>query len=76
MTSVAPDGLDFILFLVIDMVRWGPRIVLSMFFCLHIWGKKGGVENGVYSPLRGEAQPIHHRGDDLFDSKGAMSPGG
>ena len=24
MTSVAPDGLDLILFLVVDKVRWGP----------------------------------------------------
>ncbi len=55
MTSVAPDGLDLVLFLVVDKVRWGPRVVLPMFFCLYIGGKKGSVENGVYGPLRGEA---------------------
>ena len=54
MTSVAPDGLDLVLFLVVDKVRWGSGIVLSVFFCLHKWGEKGGVENGVYGPLRGE----------------------
>ncbi len=54
MTSVAPDSLDLVLFLVVDKVRWWSRIVLSMFFCLHIWGKKGGMEDGVYGPLRGE----------------------
>jgi len=55
MTLVAPDGLDFVLFLVVDKVRWWPGIVFSMFFCLYIWGKEGGVEDRMYGPLRGEA---------------------
>ncbi len=38
MTSVAPDGLNFVLFLVINKVRWGPRVVLPVFSCLHIRG--------------------------------------
>ena len=38
MTLVAFDGLDFILFLVIDKVRWGSGIVFSMFFCFDEWG--------------------------------------
>ena len=38
MTSVALDGLDFILFLVVDKVRWGPQVVFSIFFCLHVRG--------------------------------------
>src|SRR6266851_645864 len=46
MTSVASDGLDFVLFLIIDKVRWRPRVVFSVFFCLHIGGEKRGVENG------------------------------
>ena len=54
MTLVASDGLDFVLFSVVDKVRWGPGIVLPMFFCLHKWGKEGCMENGVYGPLRGE----------------------
>ena len=76
MTSVASDGLDFVLFSVIDKVRWGSGIVLPMFLHLHKWGKKRGVENGVYHPLRREAQPIRHRGDGLFDSEGAVSSRG
>ncbi len=55
MMSVAPDGLDLILFLIIDKVRWWPGVVFSMFFCLYIWGKEGGVEDRMYGPLRGEA---------------------
>ena len=54
MTLVALDGLDFVLFSVVDKVRWGPRIVLPVFFCLHKWGKKGGVEDRVYCPLQRE----------------------
>ena len=76
MTLVASDGLNLVLFSVVDKVRWGSRIVLSMFFCLHKWGKKGGVKNRVYRPLQREAQPIHHRGDGLFDSERAVSPRG
>ncbi len=74
--SVAPDGLDLVLFSVIDKVRWGSRIVLPVFFCLHIGGKKGGVENGVYGPLRREVQLVSHRGDDLFNLEGAVSSRG
>jgi len=55
MMLVAPDGLDLVLFSVVDKVRWGPQVVLAMFFCLHVWGKEGGVEDRVYGPLRGEA---------------------
>ena len=54
-TLVAPDGLDLVLFSVIDKVRWGSRIVLSVFFCLYVGGQEGGVENRVYGPLRGKA---------------------
>ena len=52
---VASDGLDLILFEVIDKVRWGPRVILPVFFCLYVWGQKGGMENGVYGPLRRES---------------------
>ena len=38
MTSVASDGLDFVLFFVVDKVRWWPRVVLSVFFCFDEWG--------------------------------------
>ena len=38
LTLVASDGLDFILFFVVDKVRWGPGIVFSVFFCFNEWG--------------------------------------
>jgi hypothetical protein len=38
MTSVAPDGLDFVLFFVVDKVRWGSGVVFSVFFCFDEWG--------------------------------------
>jgi len=58
MTLVASDGLDFVLFFVVDKVRWGSRVVLFMFFCFDIRGQKGGMEHGVYGPLRWEVQFI------------------
>ena len=51
LTSVAADGLDFILFSSSHEVRWRPGVVFSVFFCFAIWGKKGGVEYGVDCPL-------------------------
>ncbi len=41
-----------------------------MFFCLHIGGKEGGVENGVYGPLGREAQPVRHRETTSLIRKG------
>ncbi len=76
MTSVAPDGLDLILFLVVDKVRWGSGVVFPVFFCLYEWGKEGSMEHGVYCPLRREPQSVRHRGDGLFDSEGAVSSRG
>ena len=38
MMSVAPDGLDFVLFFVVDKVRWGSGVVFSVFFCFDEWG--------------------------------------
>ena len=55
MTLVASDGLNLVLFSVVDKVRWGLGIVFSMFLHLYKWGKKGGVEDGVYCPLWREA---------------------
>jgi len=37
---VAVDGLDFILFFVVHKVQGWSRIVLPMFYCFDIWGKK------------------------------------
>jgi len=36
--SVALDGLNFVLFFVINKVRWGPQVVFSIFFCFNIRG--------------------------------------
>jgi hypothetical protein len=38
MMLVVPDGLNFVLFFVIDKVRWGSGIVFSVFFCFNEWG--------------------------------------
>jgi hypothetical protein len=76
MMSVASDGLDLVLFFVVDKVRWGPREVFSVFFCLHVRGQEGGVEYRVDGPLRGEAELIHYWGDNPFDQKGSMPPWG
>ncbi len=76
MMSVAPDGLDLVLFLIVDKVRWGLGVVLPVFFRLYEWGKKGSVEHGVYRPLWRESQSVRHRGDGLFDSEGAVSSRG
>ena len=60
LTSVVPDGLDLVLFYVIDKVRWWSGEVFSVFFCFDVWGKKGGVENGVDSPLMGKVEFIRY----------------
>jgi len=72
MMSVASDGLNLVLFFVVDEVRWGPREVFSVFFCLHVRGQEGGMEYRVDGPLRGEAELIHHWRDNPFDQKGSM----
>ena len=71
--SVASDGLDLVLFFVVDKVRWGSQEVFPVFFCFYIRGQKGGVEDGVDSPLRGETELVYHQRDNLFDQKGSMS---
>jgi hypothetical protein len=57
---VASDGLDLILFFIVDKVRWGSREVFSVFFCLYVRGQKGGVEHGVDGSLRGKAELVYH----------------
>ena len=76
MMSVAPDGLDLVLFFVVDKVRWGPREVFSMFFCLYVRGQEGGMKYRVDGPLRGEAELIHYWGDNLLNQKGSVSSWG
>src|SRR6266851_2267369 len=72
LTSVAADGLDFVLFPPSHEVRWWPGVVFSVFFCFAIWGKKGSVENGVNCPLVGERELVCHGGDHLSDGERAV----
>jgi len=72
LTSVASDGLDLILFFIVDKVRWGSREVFSIFFCLYVRGQEGGVEYRVDGPLGGKAELVHHWGDNSFDQKGSV----
>jgi len=47
-----------------------------MFFCFYIRGQEGGVEYRVDGSLRGEAELVHHWGDNSFDQKGSVSSWG
>jgi hypothetical protein len=76
MTSVAPDGLDLVLFLAFYQVRGWPRVVLAVFFCLDIWGKDRGVEYRVNGPLWGKGQLIRHWRDHLSDLEWPMTSRG
>jgi hypothetical protein len=60
MMSVASEGLNFILFFIVDKVRWWSGEVFSVFFCFNVWGKEGGMENGVDSPLVWELEFVHY----------------
>ncbi len=37
MMLVVTDGLDFVLFVIIDKVRWWSGVVFSVFDCFDIW---------------------------------------
>ena len=74
--SVALDGLDLVLFFVVDKVRWGSREVFSIFFCLYIRGQEGGVEHRVDGPLRGETELVYHRRDNSLNQIGSVSSWG
>jgi hypothetical protein len=52
--SVGSNCLNFVLFFTFNHVRSWPRVVLTVFHGFDIRRKKGGVENGVNIPLRGE----------------------
>jgi hypothetical protein len=76
MTSVASDGLDFVLFSPFYQFQGWPRVVLAVFFCFDERGKERRVKDRVYCPLWGQAQPVGHRGDHLSDLEGPMMSGG
>ena len=48
--SVISNLFHFILFFIIDQIRWGTGVIGTMGKCFDIWGKKGCVENWVYCP--------------------------
>ena len=73
MTSVASDGLNFILFFAFYQVQGWPRVILTMFFCFDIWGKDQGMEYRVNGPLQGKGQLVCHQGDHLSDLKWPMT---
>ena len=52
-TAMVSNRLDFVLFSIIDKVRWGSREVFSVLFRLLERHEERGVEDGVYGPLRG-----------------------
>jgi hypothetical protein len=76
MMSVAPDGLDLVLFFAFYQVRGWPRVILAVFFCLNIWGKDRSMEYRVYGPLWGKGQLVGHRGDHLSDLEWSMTSRG
>ena len=47
---VISDLLHFILFFIIDQIRWGMGVIWAMGKCFNIWGKKGCMEDWVYCP--------------------------
>ena len=76
MTLVASYGLDFVLFFVINKVRWRSRVVLAVFFCFGVWSEEGRVEYGVYGPLRRQSKLIGYWGHLSHDLEGPMTSGG
>ena len=50
MMSVVSNLFHFVLFFIIDQVRWGMGVVWSMGICFDIWGKEGCVEDRMDCP--------------------------
>ena len=47
---VISDLLYFILFFIIDQVRWGTGVVWTVGACFNIWSKKGCIEDWMNHP--------------------------
>jgi hypothetical protein len=75
-TAMVPNRLDFVLFSIIDKVRWGSREVLPVLIRLFEWHEERGVEYGVYGPLWGQAQLVDDWGYHLCDLEGPVPPRG
>ena len=50
MELVISDLFHFILFFIIDQVRWGMGVIWAVGMCFDIWGKKGCVEDQMNCP--------------------------
>ena len=50
MMMVVSNLFHFILFFIIDQVRWGMGVVWSMGICFNIWGKEGCMEDWMDGP--------------------------
>src|SRR5713101_5068614 len=72
LTSVAADGLDFVLFSPSHEVRWRSGVVLPVFFCFAVRGKKGGMKHRVDCPLVWECEFVRYWQDHLSDGEGTM----
>ncbi len=59
MTSMITDGLDLILLIIINQVRWRSGVVLAMFARFNIRSQQGHVEHRVYHPLEGKFESVH-----------------
>ena len=70
---VLRDCFYFPLFFTFNIVRWGISEVWTICFSLTIRRKKGGVEDIVYLPLRGELEPISEWIQHLRDFEWSLS---
>ena len=50
MVLVIPDLFYFVLFFIIDHVRWGLGVVWSVGICFGVWGKKRSMEDQMNCP--------------------------
>ena len=50
MELVISNLFHFILFFIIDQIRWGTGVIWTMGKCFDVWGKKGCMEDQMYCP--------------------------
>jgi hypothetical protein len=74
--AMVSNRLDFVLFPIIDKVRWGSREVLSVLIHLFERHEERSVKHGVYGPLWGQAQLVDDWGYHLGDLERSVSPWG
>ena len=47
---VISDLFHFVLFFIIDQIRWGMGVIWTMGMCFDIWGKEGCMEDWMNCP--------------------------